>query len=114
MLKWVFRTVIFLVVCVAVGAGVFYVVQHSGLAVGGPDFRGGGDFGPRDGQQFGNGQFPGSQPRDFGGGREGRGSFGIIGGLMGIFGRLVLFTVVTVIVVVITKLIPKQSGGNSA
>ena len=80
MFKTIFRFLVITLIAVALGFGIYHLLQPSGVTT----FRSGlGDFGGEHGF---------------------RGGFNLIGGLFGITGNLILVAVITTIVVSIQKL----------
>ena len=105
MIKSIVRTLILLLIAVALGWGTYLLIQRS------PQASAAGGFG---GERpvFGDGAPRGNPPQGFrgddGGGFEGRGGFGAIAGIFSIAGHLVLFAATTFLIVIFGKLIPKK------
>ncbi len=87
MLKTIVRFLVILLVAVALGVGIYYLIQPSGTA----SLNNFGGF------------------RDFGGERGFReGGFSLIGGLAGIMGNLILVAIITFIIVAVQKLFSRS------
>jgi hypothetical protein len=92
MFKTIFRFLVISLISVALGFGIYYLIQPAGVSA----FRSGVN-------NFGN------FSRDFGverGFREG--GFNLIGGLFGITGNLILVAIITVVVVSIQKMFSRK------
>ena len=85
MLKTIFRFLVITLIAVALGIGIYYLLQPSSAATVGSGFR---DFG-------GEGGF-----------REG--GFNLTRGLFGVTGNLMLMAIITVIVVSVQKLFSQR------
>jgi len=94
MFKTIFRFLVITLIAIALGIGIYYLIQPSGVA----SFRSGiNDFG--------------GFSRDFGGEHSfHEGGFNIIGGVFGITGNLMLVAIITVVVVSIQKLFSRKSA----
>jgi len=92
MFKTIFRFLVITVIAMALGIGVYTLVQPSGAAT----------------LRSGINNF-GGLSRDFGGERGFReGGFNLIGGLFGVTGNLMLVAIITVIVVSIQKMFSRK------
>ena|ERR1700690_2003403 len=92
MFKMIFRFLAITLIAIALGFGIYYLIQPAGVSV----FRSGVN-------NFGN------LSRDFGGERGFReGGFNLIGGLFGATGNLILVAIITMIVVSIRKMFSRK------
>jgi len=106
MLKTLLRTLVILAVAIAIGWGSVLIIDHGTGTASRGGFQIAGRTGPGD---FQGGDAPQPGSREGGEGGE-RGGFGLLGGLIGMAGRVVLFAVVTLIVVGIGRMLAKRSG----
>ena len=104
MLKTLLRTLVILAVAIAIGWGSVLIIDHGTGTASRGGFQIAGRTGPGD---FQGGDAPQPGSREGGEGGE-RGGFGLLGGLIGMAGRVVLFAVVTLIVVGIGSMLPKK------
>ncbi|HEY9151690.1 MAG TPA: hypothetical protein VIN60_02300 [Anaerolineales bacterium] len=91
MFKIIFRFLAITLIAIALGFGIYYLIQPSGVSA----FRSGiNNFGSLSG--------------DFGGERGFRGGFNLIGGLFGVTGNLILVTIITMIVISVQKIFSRK------
>lgn len=110
MIKTIVRTLILLLIAVALGWGTYLLIQHLPQASATRQFNG-------ERPTIGNGAPQGNPPQGFRGDRERDGEgegVSIIPSLIGIFKNVILFAVGTLIIVVLSKLIPKKAAQAEA
>ena len=107
MIKTIVRTLILLVISVALGWGTYLLIQQSPQASATRQFNG-------ERPTFENGTTLGNPPQGFRGDRDEGEGFGIVPSLIGIFKNIVLFAVGTLVVVALSKLIPKKAAQAEA